>query len=77
MRCTKGKSIRTIGPTLAKLQQAGKIKRAGSGKKGRCEVQPKTLLAPLTHHRNARVSPLFNQHPNSYNNHHQVFRERD
>lgn len=33
-----GKDIRTIGRALAKLQQAGKIKRIGSDKTGHWEV---------------------------------------
>ena len=37
---TMGKDIRTIGRALAKLQQAGKIKRVGSDKTGHWEVQP-------------------------------------
>lgn len=35
-----GKDIRTIGRALAKLQQAGKIKRIGSDKTGHWKVQP-------------------------------------
>lgn len=35
-----GKDLRTIGRALAKLQQAGKIKRVGSDKTGHWEVQP-------------------------------------
>ncbi|WP_215883079.1 hypothetical protein [Acidithiobacillus sulfurivorans] len=34
-----GKDLRTIGRALAKLQQAGKIKRVGSDKTGHWEVQ--------------------------------------
>ncbi|WP_131826433.1 hypothetical protein [Salinivibrio sp. MA607] len=34
-----GKDIRTIGRTLAKLQQAQRIKRVGSDKAGHWEVQ--------------------------------------
>jgi Fic family protein len=37
---TMGKDIRTIGRALAKLQQAGKIKRVGSDKTGHWEVEP-------------------------------------
>ena len=33
-----GKDLRTIGRTLARLQQAGKIKRLGSDKTGHWEV---------------------------------------